>query len=63
MVSAHRLDETKWVQYDDFGWSLKGEIKDEEIVQGQLTGLNTLNNDDSFRYIKLIQEFNSILKK
>lgn len=62
IVSAHRLDDSQWVYYDDFGWSPKGEVSDEDLVEGELVGKDSMNNNDTFRYIKITQEFSSIFK-
>jgi hypothetical protein len=38
IASAYRLGEDHWVYYDDYAWSPKDEIKDEDLVDGELRG-------------------------
>lgn len=60
LVDAYKLKDNHWVCYDDFAWSTKGEIKDEDLVNGELLG-NKVTNDsvtnDPMRHLSLTLDY------
>lgn len=42
IASAYRLGKDYWVCYDDYAWSPKNEIKDKDLVDGELHGHRTI---------------------
>jgi hypothetical protein len=58
IVNAYNIGEDHWVKYDDFAWSLKGEINDDELVPN-----NESDSENTFKFLKIINEYTKLLGK